>query len=392
MKRLIIYFLLLSLIPANVMAGNRKISLSDLNNEIGKALPGDTITLISGVYKNIEIEIKAKGTQNNPIIIMAEKPSELVITGKSSMKIAGEWIVVQGLWFNKCTPAEGGSVIEFRLGNDAANNCRVTDCVIQSCNPESRDISYSYVLLYGRNNRFDHNSLMDKLNLGVTLIVMLNQERDQQNFHKIDHNYFGYRPVFGSNGAETIRIGTATQALKSSNTVVEYNYFDRCNGEVEVISVKSSDNIIRNNYFNESQGVLALRHGDRNIANNNYFNGNGVRNTGGIRIINAGHKVYGNTFVNLKGERFFSALAVMNAVPNSLPNRYCLVKDVDINNNYFIDCDHITFGVGSDQERTLPPEDVRFTENVIINSKIDFPYEAKSPVNGDYSEIGRAHV
>lgn len=382
MKRLIIYFLLLSLIPANVMAGNRKISLIDLNNEIGKALPGDTITLISGVYKNIEIEIKAKGTQNNPIIIMAEKPSELVITGKSSMKIAGEWIVVQGLWFNKCTPAEGGSVIEFRLGDDAANNCRVTDCVIQSCNPESREISYSYVLLYGRNNRFDHNSLLDKLNLGVTLIVMLNQERDQQNFHRIDHNYFGYRPVFGSNGAETIRIGTATQALKSSNTVVEYNYFDRCNGEVEVISVKSSDNIIRNNYFNESQGVLALRHGDRNIANNNYFNGNGVRNTGGIRIINAGHKVFRNTFVNLKGERFFSALAVMNAVPNSLPNRYCLVKDVDINNNYFIDCDHITFGVGSDQERTLPPEDVRFTENVIINSKIDFPYEAKSSVNG----------
>ncbi|MHC1778768.1 MAG: polysaccharide lyase 6 family protein [Bacteroidales bacterium] len=382
MKRLFLYFFLLSLFPVHLMAGNQKISLTELNKVIKNALPGDTITLISGVYENVELEVKANGNQSKPIVIMADMPSEVKITGKSSLKIAGEWIVVQGLWFNKCTPADGGSVIEFRLGSDAANNCRVTDCVIQSCNPESRDISYSYVLLYGRNNRFDHNSLLDKLNLGVTLIVMLNQERDQQNFHRIDHNYFGHKPVFGSNGAETIRIGTATQALKSSNTIVEHNYFDRCNGEVEVISVKSSDNIIRSNYFNESQGVLALRHGDRNIAHNNYFNGNGVRNTGGIRVINAGHEVYGNTFVNLKGERFFSALAVMNAVPNSLPNRYCLVKDVDINNNFFIDCDHITFGVGSDQERTLPPEDVRFYENIIINSEIDSPYEAKSSVNG----------
>ena len=30
----------------------------------------------------------------------------------------------------------------------------------------------------------------------------------------------------------------------------------------------------------------------------------------------------------------------------------------------------------------FPPEDVRFTENIIINSKIDFPYESKSSVNG----------
>jgi len=382
MKRLLLYIFLFSFISAPLLATSKKISLFELNSSIKKTLPGDTIVIISGIYNDIDLKISTTGTHLQPVVIMADAPSEVIISGKSSMKISGEWIVVKGLWFNKCTPSDGGSVIEFKLGNDAANNCRVTDCVIKDCNPSSREISYSYVLLYGRNNRFDHNSLLGKLNLGVTLIVMLNQERDQENFHRIDHNYFGHRPVFGSNGAETIRIGTATQALKSSNTIVEYNFFDKCNGEVEVVSIKSSDNIIRFNYFNESQGVLALRHGDRNIAHNNFFNGNEVRNTGGIRIINAGHKVYSNTFLNLKGERFFSALAVMNAVPNSLPNRYCLVKDVDINNNTFINCDHITFGVGSDQERTLPPEDVRFYDNVIINKDVNQPYEIKASVNG----------
>jgi len=363
-------------------AKSSSVSLIDLSSKLNHSLPGDTLLIEPGIYKDIKIEIKAFGTKDNPIVIRCSKPGEVIITGQSSLKVAGEWLEIDGLYFRDGTPPAGSSVIEYRLGDDAANNCRVTNCVVDSFNPSGREIQYSYVLLFGRNNRFDHNSLLNKLNLGVTLIVMLNQERDQQNFHKIDHNYFGPRPVFGSNGAETIRVGTATQALQSSNTTIEYNFFDRCNGEVEVVSIKSSDNIIRYNYFIESQGVLALRHGDRNIAHNNFFDGKGVRNTGGIRVINASHKIFNNTFYRLKGERFFAALAVMNAVPNSLPNRYCLVENVDINGNSFIDCDHISFGVGSDQERTLEPSDVRFFSNIIINSTISYPYEEISSVKG----------
>ncbi|MFA5850991.1 MAG: polysaccharide lyase 6 family protein [Bacteroidales bacterium] len=383
MKRISLIFILVLIAGTfSLQARNIHIPLTDLNKKIELAQPGDTLFILSGLYRDINIELKTSGTKENPIVVKALKPGEVIISGTSSLKMAGNWIVVDGLYFKDGTPPAGSSVIEFRLGDEAANNCRVTNCVIDSYNPKSREINYSYVLMFGRNNRFDHNSLLNKLNIGVTLIVMLNQERDQQNFHSIDHNYFGHKPVFGSNGAETIRVGTATQALKSSNTIIEYNYFDKCNGEVEVVSIKSADNIIRYNTFNECQGVLALRHGDRNVANNNYFDGKNVRNTGGIRIINAGHKVFGNTFYRLKGDRFFAALAVMNAVPNSLPNRYCLVENVDINNNTFINCDHITFGVGNDEERTLEPSDVRFFKNIIINDKIAYPYEEKASVKG----------
>ncbi|HPS96400.1 MAG TPA: chondroitinase-B domain-containing protein [Bacteroidales bacterium] len=383
MKKFLFAFfcLLLAASPA-VLAKNTQISLVDLNEKIKQAKPGDTLFISSGVYKDINLELKGAGTKNKPVVVRASNPGEVIITGISSLKIAGEWLEVNGLFFKDGTPPSGSSVIEYRLGSEAANNCRVTNCVVDSFNPATRDIGYSFVLMYGRNNRFDHSSLLNKLNIGVTLIVMLNQERDQQNFHSIDHNYFGPRPVFGSNGAETIRVGTATQALKSSNTVIEYNYFDRCNGEVEVVSIKSADNIIRNNTFYECQGVLALRHGDRNIANNNFFDGNGVKNTGGIRIVNAGHKVFDNVFYLLKGGRFFAAMAVMNAVPNSLPNRYCLVENVDISGNSFVNCDHIEFGVGNDEERTLEPSDVRFFKNNIINNEISYPYEEKASVKG----------
>ena len=103
----------------------------------------------------------------------------------------------------------------------------------------------------------------------MTLIVILNDERCLENHHQIDHNYFGERPVYGSNGAETMRVGTSQQAYSSSNTVIENNLFERCSGEVEVISIKSSDNVIRNNILLECEGVVALRHGDRNTVNNN---------------------------------------------------------------------------------------------------------------------------
>jgi len=383
MKRLIILisFLMCSL-TTHVYSETQKLSLLKLAEQITSAKPGDTLLILSGQYSDINLELKATGTKEMPIVIKAAVPGEVIITGKSSLKFAGEWLEFNGFYFKEGSPPAGNSVIEFRLNGEAANNCRITNTVVDSFNPSTRDISYSYLLLYGRHNRVDHNSFLNKLNIGVTLIVMLDQERDQQNFHKIDHNYFGHKPVFGSNGAETIRVGTATQSLKSSNTIIEKNYFERCNGEVEIISIKSSDNIIRENTFFESQGVLALRHGDRNIAEFNYFDGNNVRNTGGIRIVNADHIVRNNFFYRLKGERFFSSLAVMNAVPNSLPNRYCHVVNVDITGNAFIDCDHIQFGVGNDQERTLAPSDIRFSHNLIINRSLSYAFEAKAPTDG----------
>ena len=254
--------------------------------------------------------------------------------------------------------------------------------MIDKFNPSRRDQAYSYILLYGRHNRVDHCSLTGKLNLGVTLIVILNDKRCLKNYHLIDHNYFGERPVYGSNGAETMRVGTSQQAYSSSNTIIENNLFERCSGEVEVISIKSSDNIIRNNTLLECEGVVALRHGDRNTVNNNLFIGNGRRNTGGIRVVNAGHRIYDNLLVGLAGTRFFSALGVMDAVPNSLPNRYCQVVDVEMFRNTFVDCTNIEFGTGKDMERTLAPEKVSFTDNIIINKKLAQPYIAVDDVSG----------
>lgn len=369
------------LLTASAAAREYRVSLGDVAATLREARPGDRIVIENGRYSDLSLKWLGRGAEGKPVRIEAATPGGVEITGGSTLRLAGEWLEVSGLCFRDGV-APSGSVIEFRNGREVANHCRLTECVVDNYNPARRDMAYSYILLYGRHNRVDHCSLMGKLNLGVTLIVMLNEPRSQQNFHRIDHNWFGPRPVYGSNGAETIRVGTSQQAYSSSNTTIEENIFDRCNGEVEVVSIKSSDNVIRRNVFFESEGVLALRHGDRNTVEENLFVGHGKRNTGGIRVVNAGHKVRRNTLVGIAGGRFFSALALMNAVPNSLPNRYCLVENVEVTDNTFIDCSNIEFGTGKDLERTLAPERVLFARNTIVNRTLDAPFIAVDRTDG----------
>ena len=73
----------------------------------------------------------------------------------------------------------------------------MTNTVIDNfSNPERQDTD-TWVAIYGKSNRFDHNSLLNKGNRGVTLAVRMNTEASQENDHVIEHNYFGPAPDSG---------------------------------------------------------------------------------------------------------------------------------------------------------------------------------------------------
>jgi poly(beta-D-mannuronate) lyase len=331
--------------------------------------PGDEIILANGTWKNFEILLDAKGTEEKPITLRGQSPGKVFLTGQSNLRLAGEYLVVSGLVFKDgYTPT--GEVIAFRRNKDTlANHSRVTQIVIDNfSNPEKFEQD-SWVMVYGRHNRFDHNHLVGKRNKGVTMAVRLTTEASQQNHHQIDHNYFGPRPILGSNGGETLRIGTSHHSLTNSFTTVENNYFDRCNGEVEIISVKSGKNQIRNNAFFESRGTLTLRHGNGNIVENNVFFGNGVDHTGGIRVINRDQIIRNNYLEGLTGYRFGSGLTVMNGVPNSKINRYHQVDNALIEKNTLVNVEHIQFAAGSDKERSAVPINSLMKNNLIVNEQ-----------------------
>jgi poly(beta-D-mannuronate) lyase len=331
--------------------------------------PGDTVILKNGEWRDFEILFEARGQPDRPITLTAETKGRVFISGKSNLRLAGEHLVVSGLVFRDgYTPSE--EVIAFRRDSKRlANYTRVTEVVIDAFNPLERSRQDQWVALHGQFNRVDHSQFVGKTNAGVTLAVIRQATEPLENRHRIDHNYFGFRPPLGSNGGETIRIGTSDESLSDSHTVVERNYFERCDGEVEIVSNKSGGNTFRGNTFFESQGSLVLRHGNGNLVEDNVFIGNGRAHTGGIRVINARQTIRGNYLEGLAGTGFASALAVMNGVPNSAINRYHQVNAAAIEHNTIIDATRITLGAGADTERSAPPIGSRFARNLIVSQR-----------------------
>lgn len=343
---------------------------------------GDTVVLKDGVWTDFEILFKGQGNKNAPITLTAQTKGKVILSGQSNLRLAGEHLVVSGLVFkNGYTPSS--AVIEFRENKQhLANHSRVTQVVIDNYNnPDKREPDY-WVAIHGQHNRFDHNHLVAKRNKGVTLAVRLNDKRSQQNYHRIDHNYFGYRPTFGSNGGESLRIGTSHFSLTDSFTTVENNYFEHTNGEVEIISVKSGKNIVRGNVFYEARGTLTIRHGNGNRLEENVFFGNGIEHTGGIRVINKDQIIRNNYLEGLTGFRFGSGFTVMNGVPNSPINRYHQVENTTISNNSFINLKHIQLAAGSDAERSAVPITSKMQHNLIYNQDGQQPFTAFDDVSG----------
>jgi poly(beta-D-mannuronate) lyase len=355
---------------------------SEFNEAAKQAKPGDVIVLASGTWRDFDLVLDAKGTETNPIYLIAETPGEVILSGQSSLRLAGEYLVVSGLVFKDgYTPRN--EVISFRRDSEnIANNSRVTQTVIENYNNPDRTQRDSWVVMYGKNNEFDRNHVSGKLNSGPTMSVRLNSEYSQQNAHKIHLNYFGPRPVFGSNGGETLRIGTSQYSLTNSNTLVENNYFDRCSGEVEIISNKSGGNTYRGNTFFESRGTLTLRHGNGTRVENNLFDGNGALYTGGIRVINAQQTLRNNYFKDLTGERFSGSLVVMNGVPDSPINRYHQVDGATIENNTFQNVAAIELAEGSDAERSAVPINSSFANNLVIGTSAKTPFKLYDDLSG----------
>lgn len=329
--------------------------------------PGDTIVLKDGVWRDFQILFEGEGRAGPPITLTAETPGGVVLSGQSNLRLAGRQLLVSNLVFRDgWSPT--GEVVSFRRSKEhRAVDSRVTGLVIDGYNKPDRATSDNWVALYGHDNRFDHNHLTGKTNVGTTLVVVRDEQQGLDNRHRIDHNYFGPRPNLGSNGGETMRVGTSADSLSASHTVVENNWFEGADGEVEIVSNKSGGNTYRGNVFYHSRGSMVLRHGDGNLVENNVFLGGGKPHTGGIRVINRNQTVRNNYMEGITGDGFTAALSVMHGVPDSPINRYHQVVGAVIENNTIINARSLFLGAGMDAERSAPPIDSRFSRNLIVN-------------------------
>jgi len=352
-------------------------STSDLESAATRRIAaGTTLCLADGTYSGLELDFGGAGTANAPVTVAAENSGQAIIGGEVSVRMSGEYAVLQGLVF------EGGQtgssdLIQTRdgSGGDHCNNCRITELAIVDV---SSDDSGQWLNIYGQNNRIDHSWFAGKINAGVLLGVNREIPSGQTaadllpNNTIIDHNYFGDRPPTdgkayaesSDNGYEAIRIGTSFGHAFDSNVVVEYNYFERIEAEAEIISNKAGNNQIINNTFRDNYGSVTTRHGANTTIAGNVILGDGHPFAGGLRIIDDGHRVVNNYIqgVRYKNTRFHGGIVIHNG-NSSTTNGYQDVFNVLIAHNTVVDSVN-SFNVNGGRQNNNP-EDIYFVNNII---------------------------
>lgn len=350
--------------------GSARIYTVRTTSEINKTWQaGDTLVIPVGTYTNLNLTIKGTGSSKKPIVLKAQHAGKTIMTGQSRLTISGAYIEASGLLF---TGDYKGStaILEFA---SSSHHCRMTEMSIESYNTSDKTKDYKWVSLHGHHNRVDYCHFENKTNAGTLLVVWL--ESGVEACHQIDHNRFYRRtPNLDENGKEInaqeiIRIGDSKTSMQYASCVVESNLFEECNGEMEIISNKSCGNIYRNNTFMSCVGTLTLRHGNDCLVDGNFFFGNGVKNTGGVRIIGEDHTVINNYFEDLMGNNYRAGLCIVRGKKDSELNEYFQVKNAEVSNNTFVNCkEAFCVNYHSSSDCTLPPLNTIIENNHVYNT------------------------
>ncbi|WPJ97844.1 polysaccharide lyase 6 family protein [Coraliomargarita algicola] len=327
-------------------------SVETLKAAVSQAVPGDMIIVSSGDYSK-PIDIVGRGSDVSHITIRSEQGAPVVLNGPIYLR--GSYLSLEGFDFGpkgRVEFAEGRGHRLWRCRFDALKaghwvrfQDEATHCEIGYCSFTNDD------------NAGESGNQQ--------IIQILRSDETGPDYHHIHHNYFAnVTPGEDSNGFETIQLFHGAEGGRgSSQSIVEYNVFERCNGEVEMISVKCSDNIIRYNLIKECRGGLVVRKGTGNLIEGNVFLGNNVEKTSGIRFQGNEQIVVNNFMSNLA----YSAISLHNGDPE---NYYDPVQGATIAFNTIINCGR-AFNIGVRHPKldsSISPVDVVIANNILVTS------------------------
>jgi poly(beta-D-mannuronate) lyase len=299
-------------------------------------------------------------------------PGKVKLLGNSGIVLAGDHCVVSGVFFGESTSTEPALAF---TGNDN----RFTDAAIVAQDRGGKWIHFQK----GQRNRLDHCYIEGHKPADVTLQVEIDEQTPNE--ARIDHNHFGPRPPLGKNGGETIRVGYSGQQSRVSKTLIEHNLFDRCDGEVEIISSKCTGSTYRYNTFRDCEGTITLRHGGHCTVDGNFFFGRADGKSGGIRVIGAGHTIINNYFENV-GPTAGGVIALTTGMREPKPTEYQHVNGALIAFNTIVNSGlpyvRLDSGYRPDRLQDVLPNDIVVANNLFLASPSAAKGEAQTFVQG----------
>jgi poly(beta-D-mannuronate) lyase len=282
MKKYILVYTILTLFAGKtIFAGTITVSsIVDLQLAINNAKPGDIILLTDGIYVTTEnITVSRSGTAALPVTIAAQHPGAAEIKGSGGFNLVSPaaYIIIKGFKFtHAASKAKSGAGTSF---------CRWTQNIFETPG-NGEDLTIA-----GNDNEVDHNTFQNKNAMGRFIAIRGSGNQIAERLW-IHHNYFkNHKSQGGKNGAEAFQFGLSGFSLSSSNSIVEYNLFEDCAGENELISIKASAVTLRYNTIRNCPAQFTLRHGNRCQVYGNYF-----INTPGLRIFGDDHIIHSNYF------------------------------------------------------------------------------------------------
>jgi poly(beta-D-mannuronate) lyase len=254
-----------------------------LRDAVAAARPGDRIQVADGTLA-APIRITRSGTAAAPITIAAANAGRTQVTGTNAIQLGNvSHVVVEGFIFT------GDGALSVPVGAQAV---RVTRNTFQG------NKTGAFLSVGADDTEVDHNAFLNKSSAGVYLQVIGPGAHGMAQRVHIHHNYFFNHHFGGANGGESIRLGLSGRQHGSAKAIVEYNLFEKANGDSEALSVKSSDNIIRYNTFLNSRGTLSLRHGWGTLVEGNFV----IGGNSGIRFFGNNHTIINNVVQDSTGQ------------------------------------------------------------------------------------------
>lgn len=303
--------------------------------------PGDKLLLQNGAYKDLQLIVANSGRKENPIEISAENPGKVFITGDAKVELRGEHISLKGFYFkdgarNPRTWKTHGPGLIAIYGSFN----RVTECMFNDFDEAHSAYITTSLSEDGKvpaHCRIDHCSFINKLTFDQVINLNNTFKKDTLRggpamYHRVDHCFFS-NPKKPGNAGGGIRIGYFR--LDTGRCLIDSNIFMRQDSEPEIITGKSQENIYYANTFLNCRGTLNFRHGDRQVALNNFFiSTDSLYEYGGMFVWGSGHLIANNYF-SLKKTIASRGNAAIYLNPGLPASEHAQAFDIRIQNNIF---------------------------------------------------------
>lgn len=366
-------------------------TVNDFKNALLAMNPGDSIEVNDGAYNIGLVTVTRSGCQLKPIHIYAKNPGQVILNGTSSFVLRNlKYVTVAGFAFQSVNISTGVKLencSKVRITGNTFNYTENASCTwvyIGDTYGSTEPLRSGY-------NRIDHNIFDGKTQAGN--FIRLDGNIDQQTrYDTINFNWFKNNGPRAVNEKESIRIGVSTLSQSNGFTLVEYNLFQDCDGDPEIISVKSWNNTIRYNTFRRCLGTLSLRQGNNSTVEGNYFFSegkiDGTNGCGGIRVYGKDHKIINNYFHGLTGYKWDAAITITNGdVYNNSTNysahfvpENLVVAFNTLVNNY----SNIEIGFDNNGNYDKAPINCLISNNIVIDNR--------NPIVKSYSATSLAGV